>query len=191
MRPKPILIWLACGALLMALAPFRSAVAGPAVAEPFRAYYEQHQGVRVLGCPITGLVEINGHQAQYFEKGRLEDHRAEPGDAGWDVMYGRLAAELIERSGRTFLSSTSLTYADLGRHQQSDMHPAPIAFAGGVAATPAGTFVPFDARLRPAYGYIVPGYFWGYITQVGLFPGGWLHDVGLPITDAFQTDVYK
>jgi hypothetical protein len=191
MSIKSILAWLTSGAMFLAFMPFGQAQASTTVAEPFRAYYEQHQGMRILGYPITGLVETNGYQAQYFEKGRLEDHRAELNDTSWNFMYGRLAAELIERAGRTPISGTSLSYADLGRHHQSGLQPAPNGFAGGVAATPAGTFVPYDAQLRPAYGYVVPGYFWEYITRVGLFPDGWLHDIGLPITDAFQIDAYK
>jgi hypothetical protein len=63
-------------------------------------------------------------------------------------MYGRLAAELIERAGRTFLSGTRLTYSDLGRHRQSGRQPAPNDFFGGVAATPTGTFVPYDSQLQ-------------------------------------------
>ena len=191
MSTKHLLAWLTSAAMFLAFLPFGRAQASPAVAEPFRAYYEQHQGLRVLGYPMTGLVETNGYLSQYFEKGRLEDHNAEPNDAAWDFMYGRLAAELIEQAGATSISGTALSYADLGRKHQSSLHPAPNDFAGGVAATPSGTFVPYDAQLRPAYGYVVPAYFWDYITQAALFPGGWLHDIGLPMTDAFQSDAYK
>jgi hypothetical protein len=191
MSARNIIVWLASGAMLLALMPFSPAQASATIAEPFQTYYEQHQGIRVLGYPMTGLVEINGYQAQYFEKGRLEDHRGERNDASWNFMYGRLTAELIERAGRTSFSSTPLTYADLGRHNQSGLQPAPKDFSGGVAAMPAGMFVPYDSQLRPAFGYIVPGYFWDYITRVGLFPDGWLHDIGLPMTDAFQIDTYK
>lgn len=52
-------------------------------------------------------------------------------------------------------------------------------------------FVPYDAQLRPAFGYVVPDSFWDYITRVGLFPDGWLHDIGLPMTDAFPINAYK
>ena len=98
MSTKPILAWLSSAAMLLAFLPFGQAQASSTVAEPFRAYYEQHQGMRILGYPITSLIETNGYQAQYFEKGRLEDHRADLNDAGWNFMYGRLAAELIERA---------------------------------------------------------------------------------------------
>ena len=70
MSTKTILAWLTSGAMLLAFLPSGQAQASTTVAEPFRAYYEQHQGMRILGYPITGLIEANGYQAQYFEKGR-------------------------------------------------------------------------------------------------------------------------
>ena len=54
-----------------------------------------------------------------------------------------------------------------------------------------GTFVPYDSNLRPAAGYVVRGEFWTYINRADLFPGGWVHDVGLPITAAQQVPVTK
>jgi hypothetical protein len=54
-----------------------------------------------------------------------------------------------------------------------------------------GVFVPHDPYLRPAPGAIVQPYFWRYINRADLFPGGWLHDVGLPMTDAFVTSANK
>jgi sporulation and spore germination protein len=54
-----------------------------------------------------------------------------------------------------------------------------------------GTFIPYDPYLRPEPGYIVPLYFWSYLNRADLFPGGWLHDIGLPMTDAFQTTAVK
>jgi hypothetical protein len=191
MGTKTFLLWFASSAMLLALLPRAQAQASPAVAEPFRAYYEQHQGMRILGYPMTGLIEINGYQVQYFEKGRLEDHRAEQNTAKWRFMYGRLAVELLERVRYATISGTLLTYADLGRHHQSDLLPAPPGFSGGVVDISAGTFVPYDAQLRPAHGYIVPAYFWEYITRNELFPDGWLHDIGLPITGVFQTTISK
>jgi hypothetical protein len=52
-------------------------------------------------------------------------------------------------------------------------------------------FVPYDPALHSAAGYIVPPPFWEYITREDLFSGGWLHDIGLPMTDAFQVRAYK
>jgi hypothetical protein len=184
--------WFTIIGLILALVPGGAVWAGPQVAEPFRAYYEQYQGLRVLGYPLTGQVEANGYSAQYFEKGRLEDHRADAVDEGWTIMYGRLTAELIERGGNTTVSDTTLTYAELQRQAApTGRHPAPDAFVAGVVETPAGVFVPYDAGLRPAYGYIVPYIFWDYITRDDLFPAGWLHDIGLPMTGAFQVRASK
>jgi hypothetical protein len=186
------LSWFAIVAVLLALLPSEAARAGPTIAEPFRAYYEQHQGLRVLGYPLTGLVEADGYVAQYFEKGRLEDHGPERVAADWTIMYGRLAAELIGDGGNTFVNGTTLTYAALKRHHGPAYRQAPPAnFVSGVLETDAGVFVPYDPELRPAYGFVVPGYFWEYITRLDLFPDGWLHDIGLPMTDAFQVRAYK
>src|SRR5687767_1252744 len=93
--------WLTIISLILALVPGSAVWAGPQVAEPFQTYYEQHQGLRMLGYPLTGLVEAGGYVAQYFEKGRLEDHRSDPVESDWAIMYGRLTAELIERGRNT------------------------------------------------------------------------------------------
>jgi Sporulation and spore germination len=192
MRTRYIVSWFIIIGMSLALLPFGAARAAPEVAEPFRAYYNQHQGIRVLGYPLTGLVEADGYVAQYFEKGRLEDHRPDLVAADWTIMYGRLAAELIGRGGNTVVSSTTLSYATLKRHHDpAYRHPAPEGFTTGVTETPAGVFVPYDPELRRAYGFIVPRSFWDYITRVDLFPGGWLHDIGLPMTDSFQVKAYK
>jgi hypothetical protein len=38
---------------------------------------------------------------------------------------------------------------------------------------------------------VVPAFFWEYINRSDLFPGGWLHDVGLPLTQGRQVQVTK
>ena len=109
-RPR-VWCWLALCVLLLALLRPGPANAQSDVAEPFRDYYEQHQGMRVLGSPLTALTEHGGYPAQYFEKGRLEDHRGEVADPRWAFMYGRLTEELMERSPSDAVSATSVTYA--------------------------------------------------------------------------------
>jgi hypothetical protein len=37
----------------------------------------------------------------------------------------------------------------------------------------------------------VPGYFWNYVSRNDLFPGGWLHDIGLPLTEAINIKANK
>ncbi len=128
--------WFAVIGLTLALVPGGAMWAGPQVAEPFRAYYAQHEGLRVLGYPLTGLVEADGYSAQYFEKGRLEDHRADAVEADWAIMYGRLSAELIERGGHTTVSGTTLTYGVLQRQAApTGRHPAPAELVAGVVET--------------------------------------------------------
>jgi len=39
--------------MILALLPSGLAHADPSVAEPFRTYYDQYQGMRVLGYPMT------------------------------------------------------------------------------------------------------------------------------------------
>jgi hypothetical protein len=58
----------------------------------FTAYYQDHDGVRLLGLPLTQLHEVAGFPAQTFDKGRLEDHRGAVADPAWALMFGRLTA---------------------------------------------------------------------------------------------------
>ncbi len=185
--------WLAAIVLALLLpVAAQAAQAGPGVAEPFRDYYNQHQGIRVLGYPLTGLVEADGYAAQYFEKGRIEDHRDEIVEPAWAFMYGRLTAELMESNPQGAISTTSTTYATLKRyHDPAYRTPTPKGFAGGTLAVHDGMFVPYDSQLRPAPGYAVAPYFWAYINRAELFPGGWLHDIGLPMSQTFTTAVVK
>lgn len=168
------------------------AQSGPAIAEPFRDYYERYQGMRILGYPLSELSEAQGYPAQYFEKGRIEDHRRGERDPRWQFMYGRLTAELIERDPRGTVSGTALTYGDIRlAADPRNRHEPPPGFRGGTMTLWDGTFVPYDPYLRPAPGFFVQPYFWSYITRAELFPGGWLHDVGLPMTDAFIITAFK
>ena len=64
-----------------------------AVAPPFRDYYARHAGARVLGPPITGLVLVEGIAAQYFEKGRIEDHRAAEAPGALDGDHRFIAGQ--------------------------------------------------------------------------------------------------
>jgi hypothetical protein len=162
------------------------------VAAPFRAYYAQHQGIRLLGYPLTDLQDVDGFPAQYFEKGRIEDHRSAVADPTWRFMFGRLTDELMQRNAEGAVSGTSITYGTLAEaHRPSGRAPIPAGFAGGTMAVPGGRFVPYDPYLWPEPGYIVPSYFWSYMNRTDLFPGGWLHDIGLPMTGVFQATAIK
>jgi hypothetical protein len=186
-----VLALLALLALSTALLPGEAARADPQIAEQFRRYYERHEGIRVLGHPLSDLLELQGVPAQYFEKGRIEDHRGVVLDPVWGFMYGRLTAELMDSAPGLAVSGTSVTYGDLRRWSAETSGPAPNGFTGGTMPVQHGIFVPFHPTLQPAPGYIVPPFFWEYLNQRELFPAGWLHDVGLPMTYAGYAEVIK
>jgi hypothetical protein len=186
------LIWAIVLIVMLPIAAARAAQTESDIDPLFRDYYNRHQGIRVLGYPLTALVEANGYAAQYFENGRIEDHRRDVSNPSWQYMYGRLTAELIERNAPGSVSATTITYADLQRYTDlAYRSPAPPNFAGGVVPVHDGIFIPYDPQLRPAPGYVVAPYVWAYINRADLFPGGWLHDVGLPMSDTFTAVTSK
>ncbi len=172
--------------------PLATASAQEAVAERFRDYYQRYQGMRVLGPALTGLLEVDGFPAQYFEKARLEDHSSVVRDVTWQFMFGRLTDELMRAAPEYNVSGTGVTYAELAQANRPEARVVPPAgFTGGTAAVRTGRFIPYDSQLNPAPGYIVPLYFWNYMNRSDLFPYGWLHAIGLPMSDAFQVQVVK
>jgi hypothetical protein len=191
LRICPILLALAL--LVPGVGQAMPSAADGRIAEPFAGYYAQQQGGRLLGGPVSPLVQVAGYPAQYFEKGRLEDHRGEVVDARWGFMYGRLPAELMVAAPQAAVSTTRLHYADLARRNNAVYrHPVPANYRGGVLPLPGGeVFVPYDPYLRAAPGFRVAPVFWAYISRADLFPAGWLHDVGLPLTDAIRTEVTR
>ncbi len=163
----------------------------------FAPYYDAYDGYRLLGTGISLQLDIEGRAAQYFEKGRLEDHAGESPDPNWQFMYGLLVDEL-----HTSLASlpvggdvSTLSYADLHALADPSQRGAPppdYPGSGTLTVEPDGTtFVPFTADLSGAPGHLVPGRFWEYLNRDDLFPGGWLHDVGLPISPAVEVVVTK
>jgi hypothetical protein len=52
-------------------------------------------------------------------------------------------------------------------------------------------FVPYSQALRPGPGHNISPIFWPYINRADIFPGGWLHDIGLPMTEAIPAVVTK
>ena len=170
----------------------QQANAAPTIAKRFQAYYTQQQGLRVLGNPVSEPLFAYSYPAQYFEKGRIEDHRGESGNPAYAFAYGLLTSELMEGSPNLSVSTTSLTYADLrAAHGSGRRVATPPGFKSAPLKVAGGTFVPFDAGLSAAPGYVVPDYFWNYINRLDLFPGGWLHDVGLPMTPVLTATVVK
>jgi hypothetical protein len=87
-------------------------------------------------------------------------------------------------------TSSSVTYNTLfARHSRRT--PVPARFQHGTMSEPGGTFVPYSPSLAPTSGYIVPPYFWRYMSDARQAPDGWLHDIGLPLTQAVPATVSK
>ena len=174
--------------------PILVRVAANPVAPPFEQFYADRQGLRVLGNTLAAQLIEDGIAVQYFEKGRMEAHPDEPNPA-WRFQYGLLVAELAAvRAGLPVGGDAStLNYGAIHLLSLADMRTAaPQDFLGGTATLPDGSvFIPFSAALQPGPGHVVPASFWTYVNNQDLFPGGWLHDVGLPITPPVEAVVDK
>ncbi len=164
----------------------------------FAPYYQNHEGIRLLGYPLTQLHEVEGFAVQSFEKGRLEDHQGAVANPAWAMMLGRLTAELLDGAADDVaVSGTSLTYGALRAAARPERRVAPPpGFRGGVQeltmpALGRAVFIPVDPTLRPALGYYVPWVFWEYMSRPERFPGGWLHDLGLPLSPPLAAEAPK
>lgn len=151
--------------------------------------------VRLLGNEVSQPLVSEGFTVQYFEKGRIEDHTADLGVCPWATQYGLLVDDLHAAAVSLPVGGdvSTVDYAQLHDASLLESRLAPPDdFAGGVAELGDGSvFIPYDATLAPAPGHIVPPRFWEYINRSDLFPGGWLHDFGLPLTEAFPASVTK
>lgn len=184
-------------ALLAATAQgvYRRPISWPPSAR-FASYYQTRDGLRLLGAALSLETVVSGYPAQYFEKGRLEDHAADGMPADWRFMDGLLVDELQQAAVPLPIGGdrSAMTYADLHRlADPAHRLPPPAGYPGsGVLALADGTtFVPFTSDLAGAPGHVVPAVFWAYLNRADLFPGGWLHDVGLPISEAATVQVTK
>jgi hypothetical protein len=165
-----------------------------AVAPPFAQFYAERQGLRLLGNTLAPPASEGGFIVQYFEKGRIEEHPAEANPA-WRFQYGLLVDELAAAQAGIPVGgdASTLTYASIHGLSQLQLRVAPPeGFVGGTMTLSDGSvFIPFSAELRPGPGQVVPTVFWWYINDESLFPGGWLHDVGLPTTAPVEAVVDK
>ncbi len=164
------------------------------VAVPFAQVYTERDGLRLLGHSLAPAGSLGGILAQYFEKGRLEAHPEEP-EPAWRFQYGLLVDELLAAGAPLPVGgdASTLTYAGLlALAQPAQRVSPPEGFGGGTALLPDGSsFIPFSATLAPEAGHVVPAIFWQYVNDPALFPGGWLHDVGLPVTEPVEAIVDK
>jgi hypothetical protein len=163
----------------------------------FLAYYQQVDGPRVMGGAISPRTSSGGVAAQYFEKARLEDQRAnnKTGNPTYDFEYGLLVDEMkaIRSLAPVGGERSTVTYDTIQTESaESKRIPPPGGFSSGVQVSADGSaFVPFSANLSAAAGHTIPKYFWDYLNRSDLFPAGWLHDIGLPITEPIDAVVDK
>ena len=164
----------------------------------FVPYYALVDGPRTMGQAISPLMSVNGVNAQYFEKARLEDQRANnrTGNPAYDFEYGLLVDEMKAVNSLRPVGGdrSNVTYATINQQSAASLRvPVPAGFQNGsVFTNPDGsTFIPFTADLTAAPGHNVPPFFWQYMNLPDLFPGGWLHDIGLPITPLMNAIVDK
>jgi hypothetical protein len=164
----------------------------------FTAYYALVDGPRTLGGAISPLTMTqDGQPAQYFEKARLEDRRAtnRSGNPAYDFEYGLLVDEMkaVRSTKAVGGERSTVTYDTIQNESDASRRvAAPAGFGGNVQVRPDGSaFIPFSADLSSAPGHLVPPFFWDFINRADLFPGGWLHDIGLPITAAIPAVVDK
>ncbi len=172
-----------------------SGSASLAVDPIFFAYYQANDGQRLLGAPLTHAIVAGTRRIQYFEKGLFEDQRATSADAVWQFSYG-LAGEELVRAGAALPvggEKSTITYANLRDLTSEDKRiAAPRGFGGGVYKNKDGTvFIPFSSELKPAAGHNVAAIFWIVLSSDTRSPGGWLHDIGLPLTEPVWATVDK
>jgi hypothetical protein len=161
----------------------------------FLRYYVERDGLRVLGNTMSPPTFFAGRFTQYFEKGRMEDHTGEHPDPNWQFQYGLLVDEL--QTARVPLTVggevSTITYATINTLAQAAARiPPPANFNGGTATNSDGSvFVPYSQALQPAPGHNISPIFWPFMNRRDIFPGGWLHDIGLPMTEAIPAVVTK
>ena len=162
----------------------------------FEQFYTEHDGIRLLGRSLGADGVLNGLPFQLFEKGRLEDHSANPAlPPAWRFQYGLLVDELMQAGVPLPIGgdTSTFTYAGLRARAAPEERIAPPAGFTGLTAvfSDGSVFIPFAADLSSVPGHVVTPRFWAYINRQDLFPGGWLHDVGLPITEPLEALVDK
>lgn len=161
----------------------------------FLRYYVERDGLRILGNTISPPTFFAGYFAQYFEKGRMEDQTGIAQDPNWQFQYGLLVDEMQTLRLNLPIGGeiSTISYANVSDlAAEARRIPAPTGFRGGTQPNPDGSvFVPYSQALQAAPGHNIAPVFWPYINRADIFPGGWLHDIGLPMTEAFPAVVSK
>ena len=125
----------------------------------------------------------------------MEDHTGENNDPNWQFQYGLLVDELQTSQAQIPIGGeiSTMDYAKVNALAQEAARIAPPAnFTSGTLTNSDGSvFVPYSQALQRASGHNVSPIFWTYLNRQDIFPGGWLHDIGLPMTEAIPAVVTK
>lgn len=93
------------------------------VAPVFRDYYQAHSGERVFGRPISGLVQVGGREAQWFERSRLEYWPEHKGTA-YEVQPALVGVEFTQNvpfpNQQFFPSNPEVVYSPITNHGVSE-----------------------------------------------------------------------
>ncbi len=181
--------------ITISLVPSPAGTAGLAIDPLFVEYYQNNDGQRLLGTALTQAFREGSRRVQYFEKGKLEDMRQTTQDPAWQFSYGLMGEELV-RAGADLAvggDKSTVTYASLRvLMDESKRVPPPKGFKSSVYKNKDGTvFIPFSPDVTAAPGHNVAAIFWVVLSSNTRSPGGWLHDVGLPLTEPIWAIVDK
>jgi uncharacterized lipoprotein YbaY len=94
------LLWLSLGALPQVQAQTNQRCfneTNACIQGRFLQFWEQHGGLPVFGFPLGNETTEGGYTVQYFERQRFEFHPENA--APYDVLLGRLGAEILARNG--------------------------------------------------------------------------------------------
>lgn len=181
--------------ITISFVPSPAGVTGIAVDPVFAEYYQNNDGQRLLGAALMQAVREGPRRVQYFEKGKLEDMRQTTNDPAWQFSYGLMGEELVRAGADLSVGGdkSTVTYASLRvLMDEKKRVPPPKGFKSGVYKNKDGTvFIPFSPDVTAAPGHNVAAIFWVVLSSNTRSPGGWLHDVGLPLTEPIWAIVDK
>jgi hypothetical protein len=173
--------------ITITLGPAAPGGVGPAIDPIFYDYYNRNDGRRLLGAPLTAAFMESARLVQYFERAKIEDRRQMSKDTVWQFSYGTMAEDLVRSGTRLPVGgiTSTVTYATLqGLAVENKRVAPPKGFTSGTLKNGDGSiFIPFTSDLSPAPGHNVAPIFWVVLSSETRSPGGWYHDVGLPLTE--------
>lgn len=175
MRHRWLLAITALSLLLVAAPAWRASAqtqscfpeTGQCVSGPFLTFWQNNGGLPVFGFPLSTTSQENGRTVQYFERQRFELHPEN--QAPYNVLLGRLGAELLARSGVDWTTQPTSPGPVAGCLFFAQTQHNVCNQQGGVGflATWSGAGLEFDGQAGTSYG-----------ESLALF--------GLPITEPYQ-----